>query len=125
MLNQDTLNTDVLAQDVISLAERIVTPHTVFTVMPFTSYFHDVFTSYQDVCKGLGFEAVRCDEVETNDRIVQRIIDGIRTSAFVIADVSEARPNVLYELGFAQGLGKQVVVTARCAGDLLGWPVRP
>jgi hypothetical protein len=113
VLNQDTVDTDLLAQDVISLAERIVTPHIVFTVMPFTSDFRDVFASYEDVCSEFGFKAVRSDEVETNERIVQRIIDGIRSSAFVIADVSEIKPNVFYELGFAQGFGKQVVVTAR------------
>ena len=33
--------------------------------------------------------------------------------AFVITDVSDVSPNVFYELGFAQGFGKQVVVTAR------------
>lgn len=113
VLNQDTLDVNLLAQDVISLAERIVTPHTVFTVMPFTPEFRNVFASYCEVCKEFSFEALRTDEVETNERIVQRIIEGIRTSAFVIADVSEVRPNVFYELGFAQGFGKQVVVTAR------------
>ena len=113
VLNQDTLNADLLAQDVVSLAERIVTPSTVFTVMPFTSDFDEVFTLFHEVCKDLGLRAVRSDQVETNERIMQRIVDGIRTSAFVIADVSEVRPNVFYELGFAQGFGKQVVVTAR------------
>jgi len=49
---------------------------------------------------------------------MQRIINGIRTSAFVIADVSEDRPNVFYELGYAQGLKKKVVVTARTGTKL-------
>ncbi len=113
VLNQDTLDTDRLAQDVVSLAERIVTPRTVFTVMPFTPEYRDVFASYRDVCKEFGFDAVRTDELDTNERIVQTIIEGIRTSAFVITDVSEIKPNVFYELGFAQGFGKQVIVTAR------------
>jgi len=113
VLNQDTLEIDLLAQDVIGLAERIVTPHRVFTVMPFTPGFRDVFASYRDVCKEFAFEALRADEVETDERIVQTIIDGIRTAAFVIADVSEIKPNVFYELGFAQGCGKEVVVTAK------------
>lgn len=113
VLNQDTLDINLLAQDVISLAERIVTPHTVFTVMPFGSEYRDVFASYREVCKEFSFEAIRTDQVEINERIVQRIIEGIRTSAFVIADVSDVKPNVFYELGFAQGFGKQVVVTAR------------
>jgi hypothetical protein len=47
------------------------------------------------------------------ERIVPRIETGIRNSAFVIADVSELSPNVFYEVGYAKGLGKQVIVTAR------------
>jgi len=39
-------------------------------------------------------------------------VDGIRRSAFVIVDVSEATPNVYYELGLADGLDKLHVVTA-------------
>lgn len=113
VLNQDTLDIDLLARDVILLAERIVMPRKVFTVMPFTSEFRDVYASYKAVCEEFSLEAVRTDAVETDERIVQRIIEGIRTSAFVIADVSEVKPNVFYELGFAQGFGKQVIVTAR------------
>jgi hypothetical protein len=113
VLNQDTLDTNLLAQDLICLAERIITPHRVFSVMPFTPEFRDVFGSYREVCEEFSFEALRTDAVETDDRIMQRIIDGIRTAAFVIADVSELRPNVFYELGFAQGLGREVIVTAK------------
>ncbi len=54
----------------------------------------------------------------TNEPIVQRIIEGIKTSAFVIADVSPLTPNVFYELGFAQGFGKQVIVTAKMGTQL-------
>ena len=113
VLNQDTLELDRLSLEVVSLAERIVMPHTVFTIMPFTSQFRDVSGSYRDVCKEFRFDAVRTDESEDYERIVPRIIEGIRRSAFVIADVSEVSPNVFYEIGFAQGLGKPVVLTAR------------
>ena len=81
--------------------------------MPFTPEFRDVFGSYEAVCEGFRLKAIRTDKEETNERIVQRIIEGIRTSAFVIVDVSDLSPNVYYELGFAQGFGKQVVVTAK------------
>ncbi len=113
VLSQDTLDINLLAQDVISLAERIVTPHTVFTVMSFALEFRGVFASYSTVCTECGFKAIRTDEAEANERIVPRIIEGTRASAFVIADVSELSANVYYEIGFAQGLGKQVIVTAR------------
>jgi hypothetical protein len=118
VLSQDTLDINLLAHDIITLAERIVSPRAVFTVMPFAPEFRDVFASFRDVCKECGFAAIRTDEVETNERIVQRIIEGIRTSAFVIADVSEVKPNVFYELGFAHGLGKQVIVTAKKGSTL-------
>ena len=39
VLDQYTLDVNLLGQDVIFLAERIVTPHSVFTVMPFASEF--------------------------------------------------------------------------------------
>ena len=40
------------------------------------------------------------------------VLDSIRRSAFIIADVSEPRPNVYYELGYAQAIGKSVITTA-------------
>ncbi len=38
--------------------------------MPFTPDF-------RDACKAFSLEAIRTGEVETNDRILQRIIEGI------------------------------------------------
>jgi len=52
-------------------------------------------------------------EEETTERIIPRIIDGIRRAALVIADVSEARPNVYYDVGLAHGMRKEVILTAR------------
>jgi nucleoside 2-deoxyribosyltransferase len=95
------------------LLERIVLPHTVFPITPFTSEYRDVKASYGEVCKEFGFEIKGTDEVETTERIIPRILDGIRLSAFSIADISEVKPNIFYEIGFAQGLGKHVVLTAK------------
>ncbi|HQU59614.1 MAG TPA: hypothetical protein PLU64_10465, partial [Saprospiraceae bacterium] len=78
----------------------------------------DVFASYDTVCKEYGFTAVRTDQVESISRIVPRILEGIKTSAFVIADVTEVSPNVFYELGYAQGTGKPVILTAKKGTDL-------
>jgi hypothetical protein len=127
VLNQDTLDVDRLAHDVISLSERIVTPHNVFTIMRFTPDFDDVFATYQEVCKGFdckGFDFIvdRTDKSETTERIVPRIIEGIRSAAFVIADISDISPNVFYEIGFAHGLGKPLVLTAK-KGTILPFDV--
>lgn len=114
ILIQDSTDVEQLATDVIALAERIVTPRTVFPVIPFTDeYLEDVLKSWKQVCTGFGFEIRGTEGSNNNERIIPQILDGIRHSAFVIADVTEIKPNVFYEIGFAQGLGKEVILTAK------------
>ena len=64
-----------------------------------------------------GYEAVRIDEQEYNDKIDDRIIAEIRRSRFVVADFTQgekgARGGVYYEAGFAHGLGIEVIFTCR------------
>ena len=103
------------AKDVVSLAERLITPTDVFVVMSFAEKGHlrDAYNTFQRVCKANGFFAFKVDHhLDPKQRIVPAIMNSIRRSAFVIADVSEPRPNVYYELGFAQALGKNIVITA-------------
>ena len=118
LLNQDIIDVNPLAADVISLAENIVMSHYVFPIMAFTAQYKDIISSYQVVCNELHFEVMGTAESETTERIIPRILEGIGRSAFLIADVSGVRPNVYYEIGFAQGLGKQVVITARTGTTL-------
>jgi hypothetical protein len=113
ILNQDTDDVAQLASDVLTLCERIVTSNTVFTIMPFTEEFRDVYASYASVCKEFGFTAQRTDESDSGERIIPRILDGIRRAAFVIADVTHPSANVFYEIGFAEGLGRPVIVSAK------------
>jgi hypothetical protein len=81
--------------------------------MSFKRDYRDVFASFKEVCREFNFEVERVDESASLERIVPRIEIGIRKSAFVIADVSELSPNVFYEVGYAKGLGKDVIVTAK------------
>ena len=53
------------------------------------------------------------DHLDAQERIIPGIVEGIRRSAFIIADLSELKPNVLWELGYAQALSKDVITTAR------------
>ena len=122
VLNQDTTDVEGLAKDVLWLAERIVVPHTVFPIVPFSAPYRDVKASYAQVCLEFGFELQGTEESETTERIIPRIHEGIRRSAFAIADVSKVRPNVYYEIGYAQGLRKQVILTAK-KGTLLPFDV--
>jgi hypothetical protein len=112
-LNQVSTDSSHYVKEVLALAERLVTPRSVFTIMSFKREFRDVYATYKEVCKEFGFEAERTDESVSLERIVPRVEKGIRGSAFVIADVSEGTPNVFYEVGFARGLGKDLIMTAK------------
>jgi nucleoside 2-deoxyribosyltransferase len=74
------------------------------------------------VCKEFDFQAERTDESASLERIVARVEKGIKESAFVIADVSEPGPNVFYEVGYARGYGKSVIMAAK-KGTVLAFDV--
>ena len=64
-----------------------------------------------------GYEPVRIDQQEHNNKIDDEIIAEIRRSRFVVADFTQgedgARGGVYYEAGFAHGLGIEVIFTCR------------
>jgi hypothetical protein len=104
------------AAQVVALTERIVMPRDVFVVMSFGKDpdLEDAYETFCTASEKYGFHAFRIDHhIDETKRIMPEVIENIKRCAFVIADVSEPKPNVYYELGWAQALGKPVIVTAR------------
>lgn len=78
-----------------------------------------------------GYEPLRIDRKEHNNKIDDEIIAEIRRSRFVVADFTcpttelanktepLARGGVYYEAGFAQGLGLPVIWT--CRKNMIGY----
>ena len=64
-----------------------------------------------------GYEPIRVDKTEFNERIDDEIIAEIRRSRFLVADFTQdgdrARGGVYYEAGFAHGLDLPVIFTCR------------
>lgn len=67
--------------------------------------------------KETGYEPIRIDRVDHNNKICDEIIAKIKESKFVIADFTGDRGGVYFEAGYAMGLGKPVIWT--CKADHL------
>lgn len=114
ILNQISSDLKKIAKDAVSLAARIISSKQVFVIMSFSgdAKLEDAYESFQAVCQEYLYSCQRIDDANAVERILPEIFSKIKKAAFVIADLSEARPNVYYELGYAQGAQKSVIVTA-------------
>src|SRR5271169_928255 len=87
----------------------------------------DVLDSIKEAASRCGIHAKRVDEPQSNERITDRILESIRKAEYVIVDLTNSRPNVFYEAGYAQGLGKTPIYIARKGThlefDLKDYPV--
>lgn len=60
-----------------------------------------------------GFELMRLDDAPRAGLIDDRLRLEIRTSRFMVADLSHANAGAYWEAGFAEGLGRPVIYTCR------------
>jgi hypothetical protein len=68
---------------------------------------------FQKAIEATGYQALRIDLKEHNEKICDSIIAEIRKSRFLVADFTGHRGGVYYEAGFAKGLGMEVIWTCR------------
>jgi hypothetical protein len=82
----------------------------IFAAMPFSSDYDDTyFIAMSHAAEQVGADIKRVDRKEFSGDIVAEIKRLIARSVAVIVDLSEAKPNVLYEAGYAHALRKPVV----------------
>ena len=81
--------------------------HLVFVIMPFASAFDDVYSAILDECKKLHLKAVRVDKTTGSGIVLRKVFNLIERAEFLIVDLTEERPNVYYELGYAHGVGNE------------------
>ena len=91
----------------------------IFVVMPFSREFLDVYVlGIRAVAEQLGLVVERADDVEHSGDILELIRDKIRGCDLVIGDTTALNPNVMYEVGFAHGIGKPAVLVSRSGQEL-------
>lgn len=67
----------------------------------------------EPVCSKCGFETIRVDKIHASDSINQTILDNLKTSDLVIADLTDHNPNAFYELGYRFALNKPLIQLKR------------
>ena len=85
-------------------------PKRVFVIMPFQSIRNAVYREIQEVCGALGVSCLRADEIEKTGRITEQIYEAIANADALVADIGGLNPNVMYELGYAHALKKEVTL---------------
>jgi hypothetical protein len=97
---------------------------TVFASMPFSEGYVDTFKAIRYAARKVDAVAVRVDHDYAASDVVARIKAGINESAFVVVDVSEGRPSVLHEYGFAEAASKPIIAITSTGRDALPFNVR-
>lgn len=84
-----------------------------FIAMWFNESMNDAWMAIANGIRDAGYEAFRVDQKEHNNDITDEIIAGIRSSRFLVADLTRHRNGVYFEAGFAKGLGLEVIWLCR------------
>lgn len=69
--------------------------------MPFNARFIEVDRVISEAALECGLEYVCCDRHHQPGSVMPQVVKAIRESAVVVADITDYKPNVLYELGIA------------------------
>ena len=91
----------------------------VFVVMPFAPEFGDVYElGIRPACEASGTVCERVDEQIFLESILDQIYKQIERADIVVAEMTGRNPNVLYEVGYAHGMGKPVILLTKSAEDI-------
>lgn len=86
-------------------------PRRCFVIMPYDVRFDTLYDLViEPSVNSLGDTVMRLDRIGRPGAVIQQIEDGIRSADYCIVVLDGMRPNVLYEMGMAQALGKPLAI---------------
>lgn len=99
-----------------SAASGNATALALFVIMPFSEPWSD--STYELIRQAVrqidtphgALRLYRADEIAEPGQITQQVKEAIGSAHVVIADITHVNPNVMWELGYADGLGKTIVI---------------
>ncbi len=117
------LTVEIAEKNIITTGQKsaAIQPDTAFIMMwmdPKQPELEDVCVAIKRSFNNFGISAEQADDIEHSGKITEEIINKIRSSEFLYADLTGARPNVYYEVGFAHALSKKVILYRKSGESL-------
>jgi len=110
-IDSEMVQTAVESRDQAAILE--MTSRLTFVMMPFSKRFDEVYRlAIAPAASDNGLTALRADEIAGTGFVLEQIRTAIQQSRICIADLTGSNANVLYEVGYAQALGKPLVLMA-------------
>lgn len=107
------LKANGIRENDLNINERLV-----FILTPLHEKFYDEYLIMREACTNLGFTCYRGDEKQFKGDIFPEMLRYIVQSKIIIANINGRSPNVLYELGIAQALDKNVILVSKEPDDI-------
>jgi nucleoside 2-deoxyribosyltransferase len=87
----------------------------IFVLQPLTDEFEPIFALIRSAALSVlpDIEIVRINEVQSEHTIIASLYESIETADLIICDISNSNSNGIYELGYAHGIRKPVLMIAR------------
>lgn len=96
-------------------------PGFVFIIMPMSREIDslpDTLAAIKRACRAVGMRGSRIDDRANTGQITENIHSNIRLAEYVVADLTDERPNVYYEVGYANALGKPILLVAKAETNI-------
>lgn len=98
---------------------------TAFAAMPFDPKYDDTFVvAMQPAAHKSNLECIRVDEDPRTGDVVDKIKNLLKESIVTIADVSDFKPNVFYEMGYSDGIGHPIIQICSTPLEQLPFDIR-
>jgi hypothetical protein len=108
---------DMVVKACVNILKKLLKP-LCFVSMPFQLPHSSILweSILKPVIEEAGFLPQRADVVHSIGQIIDDITYLLNKAHVVVADITGANPNVMYELGYAHSLGKKIIIICRSDG---------